>query len=53
MLGEAMLNGSVTFLREAIRLLTLIVAPHPSPDHSSREQDRVPPSPELWRDSVG
>ena len=27
MLGEAMLNGSVTFLREAIRLLTLIVAP--------------------------
>jgi hypothetical protein len=28
MLGEATVNGSVTFLREAIRLLTLIVAPH-------------------------
>ncbi len=27
MLGEAMLNGSVTFLREAIRPLILFVAP--------------------------
>ena len=26
MLAEAMLNGSVTFLREAIRVLTLFVA---------------------------
>ena len=30
MLGEAMLNGSGTFLREAIRLLTLIAAPQKS-----------------------
>src|SRR5712691_834747 len=41
MLGEAMLNGSVTFLREAIRLLTLIVAPHAPPINLDPSSSRL------------
>jgi hypothetical protein len=36
MLGEATHNGSVTFLREAIRVLTLVVAQQPTIRANSR-----------------